>query len=483
MKSINRRSFIKRAAVGAAAFSVATRPWAQVAGANSAIRVAVVGLNSRGQDHLKNFAKVPGVRVIGLCDVDRSILYREVSRFTARHQPVIISNDVRRLLDDKNIDAISIATPNHWHALMTVWACQAGKDVYVEKPVSHNVWEGRQAVEAARKFQRIVQTGTQSRSSEAIQRAIAFLRSGELGKIKWARGLCYKRRASIGRVSGPQPIPTTVDYDLWTGPAPLEPLMRARLHYDWHWRWATGNGDLGNQGIHEMDLGRWALGETGLSPKVMSVGGRFGYVDDGQTANTQIVMHEYEKAPLFFEVRGLPEKTGSEQMPEYRGARIGTVVECERGFVRMEDNHAAVCDTEGKEVQVWAESNDHVADHFKNFINAVRSREARGLHADILEGHISSALCHTGNISYRVGHQAIPDEIEEKLELDKPELEMYERMKSHLAANGITLANTPATVGPLLTMDVEKEQFVERKDANALLARSYRAPFVVPSMV
>jgi hypothetical protein len=231
----------------------------------------------------------------------------------------------------KDIDAVSIATPNHWHALASIWAMQAGKDVYVEKPVSHCVWEGRQMVNASRKYGKIVQTGTQSRSSrKGIGAAVKYVQEGNLGKILLSRGLCYKRRGSIGKTEGEQKIPDTVEYDLWCGPGPKGPLMRKQLKYDWHWTWAYGNGDLGNQGIHQMDIARWFLGEMEISPSVWSVGGRLGYEDDGETANTQIIYHGYEKAPMIFEVRGLPENKDSKNMDKFKGAGVGVVVECER---------------------------------------------------------------------------------------------------------------------------------------------------------
>src|SRR5687767_12347089 len=251
MKSLNRRSFIKSTALGAAALSLPARSWSQVEGSNSDVRVAVVGFGGRGMSHVEGFSKMSGVRVTALCDVDSKILDKEVSKFKAQGKEVERHVDVRKMLESKNIDVVSIATPNHWHALGGIWAIQSGKDVYTEKPVSHNVWEGRKFVEAARKYKKIVQTGTQSRSSrEGIAQAVDWVKAGNLGKIVISRGLCYKPRPSIGKVDGPQPIPPGVDYDLWCGPAEKLPLMRKRLHYDWHWVWNTGNGDLGNQGIH-----------------------------------------------------------------------------------------------------------------------------------------------------------------------------------------------------------------------------------------
>ena len=308
MNSLNRRNFLKRSLLGAATVSFSARSWSQVAGANSAIRSAVVGFNGRGGSHINGLGglSAQGVRMVGLCDVDSNVLQGGVSKLDKAGTRVDGYTDIRKLLERKDIDVISIATPNHWHALATIWSVQAGKDVYVEKPVCHNVWEGRKMVEAARKYKKIVQTGTQCRSSSGIREAVQWVQGGNLGKITAARGLCYKPRGSIGKVEQDQPIPESINYDLWCGPAPMDPLRRARLHYDWHWIWNYGNGDLGNQGIHQMDIARWFLGENDLSPKVMSVGGRLGYVDDGETPNTQFVYHEYDSAPLIFEVRGLP---------------------------------------------------------------------------------------------------------------------------------------------------------------------------------
>src|ERR1044071_3863242 len=289
-----------------------------VVGANSDIRCAVVGFHGRGQSHIQDLRGLKGVRLVALCDVDSKVLERGVANCDSAGQKVQGYTDIRKLLENKDIDVVTIATPNHWHSLAAIWAVQAGKDVYVEKPVSHNVWEGRQLVEAARKHGRIVQAGTQSRSSRTgIYEAIQWLRGGHIGKVVRAYGLCYKRRASIGKVDGPQQVPANIDYDLWCGPAPKEPLMRKNLHYDWHWVWPTGNGDLGNQGIHQMDIARWVLGEDALSPRVLSVGGRVGYVDDGTTPNTLIVYHEYKNAPLIFEVRGLPASTDAKEMDKY----------------------------------------------------------------------------------------------------------------------------------------------------------------------
>jgi predicted dehydrogenase len=489
MKSMmHRRNFLKTAALAGATLSVSTRSWMRAAGANGDIRVAVVGFGGRGADHIQGMRalKDQGVRIVALCDADRKILAAGVESCKKQGEEVTGYGDVRELLDNKDVDVVTFATPNHWHSLDVVWACQAGKDVYVEKPISHNVWEGRQAVKAARKYRRIVQAGTQSRSSSGIRDAVAWVQAGNLGKITAARGLCYKPRRSIGRVDGPQPIPAEVDYSLWCGPAPMVPLRRKRLHYDWHWVWDTGNGDLGNQGIHQMDIARWFLGEKTLAPGVFSVGGRLGYVDDGQTPNTQFVFQDYPRAPLIFEVRGLPsakeyqtDKDWNGHMDKFMGAQIGVIVHCEGGHVLVPNYSGATAyDRDGKEIMKWSGADDHYA----NFIKAVRSRKVEELNADILEGHLSSALCHTGNISILLGHAAPPADTRAFLIGEAQALETFDRMVAHLEANGVDIGSNRLTLGRALKMDPATERFTD-PFANSLLTRDYRPPFVVPARV
>ena len=476
---MNRRSFLRNATLATTA-TVAwpARSWGQVAGANEVIRAAVIGFKGRGGDHIKGFDGVKDVRVAALCDCDAKVLAAGVDRLKKQDREVEAYTDVRKLLENKNIDVVGIATPNHWHSLAGIWAVQAGKDVYVEKPVSHNVSEGRRLVEFARKHNRIVQTGTQSRSSRSgIAAAVEWVRAGNLGKIKVARGLCYKPRGSIGKVDGEQSIPAGVDYELWCGPALKLPLMRKNLHYDWHWVWNTGCGDLGNQGIHEMDVARWFLGVMELSPRVLTVGGRLGYVDDGETPNTMVIYHDYPAAPLIFEVRGLPTKKGDKGMDRYKGAGIGIVIECEGGHVTVPSYSGATAyDKAGEQLKKWSGSQDHYA----NFIKAVRSRKKEDLNADILEGHLSSALCHTGNISYRLGKKAAPAAVREAIKGDKGFDESFGRMAEHLAANEVDLATEQVTLGIPLKMDPKTERFLDNDPANALLTRPYRPGFVVP---
>ena len=494
MNKLTRRSFLKSAAVTTAAVSWSAKSWSQIPSANDDVRFATVGFAGRGGDHIGGLSKVKGCRIAGLCDVDDAILGREKKKWDDKGVTVEAHKDIRKLLESKNIDAISIATPNHWHSLAAIWAIQAGKDVYVEKPVSHNVWEGRKIVEAARKYQKIVQTGTQSRSSQAIKEAVEWVNAGNLGKITAARGLCYKPRVSIGKVDGPQPVPAGVDYDLWCGPAPMDPIRRKRFHYDWHWIWNYGCGDLGNQGIHQMDIARWFLGVNELSPRIVSLGGRLGYDDDGETANTQVIYHDYARAPLIFEVRGLPAskaaiKNGGwgggdmDKFPKDKGGSVAVIIHCEGGLVVVPNYSSATAyDKDGMELKKWKDDKGD-GSHYENFIKAVRSRKHTDLNADILEGHLSSALCHTGNISYRLGRKQKQGAIRDAIKANTQLTESTERMFEHLAANGVDLDATPLGLGVALTMDPKSERFLGNDAANEMLTRPYRKPYVVPEKV
>ena len=312
ISKLSRRSFLKSgldsAAGLAAASSVAfiTRP-ERVWGANDRVRVAICGVHGRGMDHVKNYAQLRNVEIAAVCDVDENVLQERVARMQKMGIPKpAMFVDVRKLLEDKSIDAISIATPNHWHTLMGIWACQAGKDVYVEKPCSHNLWEGQQFVAAVKRYDRIVQHGTQIRSATAVRDGIKQLHEGLIGDIYMARGLCYKWRDTIGHAPV-EPVPAGVNYDLWTGPAPLHDFTQNRFHYKWHWFWAYGNGDLGNQGTHQLDVARWGLG-VGFPNKVSAIGGHFMFDDDQETPNDLSCGFEFDlpdgkRKMITFEVR------------------------------------------------------------------------------------------------------------------------------------------------------------------------------------
>ena len=355
---VSRRNFIATSAATVASASLAGVHQSFAANNRPDLRIAVIGVKGRGMSHVGGV----GNHLVAICDVDAEILQERAAQIKEKlHRPVETFSDYRKLLERKDIDAVSIATPNHTHSLIAIAAAQAGKDVYVEKPVSHNIWEGRQLVAAAKKYDRIIQSGTQSRSSEALQQAVKFVRGGQLGKIQYALGTCYKKRSSIGKLEQPLVIPSTLDYDLWCGPAEKRGLMRSRIHYDWHWDFNTGNGDMGNQGIHQMDIARWFLGEDKLAPRVISIGGRLGYEDAGDTPNTQVVFQDYANAPLIFETRGLPRSKAGQlddwphSMDSYRGSKVGVLVQCEGGYVFVPSSYKEVYayDTQGKIVKEW----------------------------------------------------------------------------------------------------------------------------------
>ena len=486
MSRSTRREFLENsmfAFAAAAAGSMAPQMLqsARAASPNEKLRVAVLGVNGRGGTHISNFLRREDCDIVAIVDPDETVGQKRVEQIAGKQgSKPAFHQDLRSVMEDPNIDVISIATPNHWHSLATIWAVQNGKSVYVEKPVSHNVTEGRRAVQAARKHDVIVQCGTQSRSHQSHQEAMAFIHGGGIGDVKLARGLCYKRRKSIGP-RGNYDVPASVDYNVYLGPANEEPLTRQRFHYDWHWQWNCGNGDIGNQGIHQMDIARWFLGEQALSPRVMSIGGRVGYVDAGDTPNTQIVYHDYDNAPLIFETRGLPKKglDWKNGMDNYRGSQIGVIVQCEDGYVVIPSYTKATAYTnEGEPIQTWSGGGGH----HDNFISAVRSRNHKDLNADIEEGHLSSALCHLGNISYKLGETMDTAELRAALGDDEQATESLERTVKHLAKNDVNADRTPMALGPALALNGKDEVFVgsHASAANPLLFREGRGEFRIP---
>ena len=356
-----------QATMASAADETSTTPAkGKKAGANDTVRLAVIGVRGRGMEHVRGFTALDDARITAICDVDRNAAGKAIKAVSSAYKSEPkFEQDLRRILDDKDIDAVSIATPNHWHSLAAIWACQAGKDVYVEKPVSHNIIEGRRTVEAAEKYGRVVQAGTQCRSNKGIQEAIEFLRSGKLGKIYMAKGLCYKPRGSIGHKPD-GPVPAGVDYDLLLGPAPERPFNPNRFHYEWHWNWDYGNGDLGNQGIHQMDLARWGLGKNEFPKTVVSSGGRFGYSDDGQTPNTQLVAFEYDDCELQFEVRGLRTNDEAKVM-------VGDIFYGTEGILAITSYTTwQTYFPAGKDKMEPGPGGSGGGDHFENFIDAVQ---------------------------------------------------------------------------------------------------------------
>jgi len=452
MAYIDRRSFIRKTGVATAGTMVGSQVLGQSAKQKSSadiVNVAVIGIRSRGRDHIRALSKIPNVRIATLCDIDQRMLPEvlgEVEKLTG-YRPSA-TTEYRKVLENPDIDAVSIATPNHWHAIQTIWACQAGKDVYVEKPVSHTILEGRKMVEAARKYERVVQTGTQARSSTATLQAISFLNDGGLGDIYMSKGLCLKPRGSIGRVKDGS-IPDGVDWDTFLGPAPYRPFNENRFHYKWHWFWDTGNGDFGNQGIHQADIGRWVLNKATHPVRIQGFSNFFIWDSDQETPNIQHLEFEYEDGRILqFEVRGLGTNAEGD-------IRIGNLIFGSKGWMDIASEDVGKCQAHFSDIKLMPSgyssykeeqgpeftdndplTSDAVVNHFTNFIDCVRSRRWQDLNADILEGHLSTSLCHLGNIACR---------------LKKP-----------------------------LRFNPDGENFIDDAEADAYLTKAYRSPYELP---
>ena len=445
-KNQSRRKFIKNSATAtAAALTIPTIVPAHAFGANDRINAAVLGLNGRGKNHVKNLMVQDNVQVTTLCDPDMNILKDRQKSFKETYsKDVALEQDLRNVMENKDIDVVSIASPNHWHALSVIWACQAGKDVYVEKPGSHNIWEGRKMVEAAQKYDRIVQHGVQLRSSPAIREAVELMRDGYIGRVYMARGLVFRWRGDIGD-QGFSPVPDGIDYDLWTGPAPKRPFTRNLVHYNWHWHWDYGNGDVGNQGIHETDMCMWGL-DVGLPTKITSMGGKFLWDDCKEVPEVLTSVYNYpdEDKIIQFEVR--PWCTNTEE-----GTTVGNIFYGDKGILVVDGyskykTYLGKDRTPGKSGDDGAKESSGmdrgaggVAGHFANFIEAVRKHDKTILNGPVETAHLSSGLAHLGNIAYRLGR--------------------------------------------VLTFDPGSEKFVNDADADKMLTRNYRSPYVVPEKV
>ncbi len=477
MSRVSRRRFLQTALAAATVTVAGTKSSGQVRGANDTIRLAVAGLNQRGKDHVKEFAGRKGVQVVCLVDPDTRTWAERARQVEALggNRPKTI-RDIREAIADKDIDAVSVATPNHWHALITVWACQAGKDVYVEKPCSHNVHEGRLAVEAARKYHRIVQHGTQRRSSKTWAQVAAVIKSGKLGRLLVARGINYKPRGSIGFKPASAP-PPEVDFNLWLGPAPSQPYHGNLVHYNWHWFWDFGHGDIGNQGVHHMDVARWCIPGATLPRSVLSLGGRFGYSDQGQTPNTSMTVFDYGPTQLIFEVRGL-------STPPYHRERTGNVFHLEEGIIHGDGGgkfYPKGSEDAAPLPEVGVEATRGPGDdHFGNWLAAVRSRKVSDLNAPILEGHYSAALCNLANISYRLGEDVPFNPQTKAFGDDKEAYETLARLEEHLGKNGVKPEGLTYRLGRKLVIHAETERIVGDADANRILTRAYRKPFALP---
>ncbi|MFC2089321.1 Gfo/Idh/MocA family protein [Bacteroidota bacterium] len=455
MENLNRRSFIIKSGMLTAGSIVTPSVFGRVSdlrSPNETINVAVIGIRSRGKDHYRTLAAIPNVKIAMLCDIDQRLLpeaVAEVERLTG-YKPSV-ETEYRKVLENKDIDAVTIATPNHWHALQTIWACQAGKDVYVEKPVSHTVEEGRKMVEAARKYRRIVQTGTQARSNIATLKAVEFLNEGGLGSVYMAKGLCLKPRGSIGHTEDSE-VPEGVNWDAFLGPAPYRPFNQNRFHYKWHWFWDTGNGDFGNQGIHQADIARWILKQDTHPVRITGTGNYFVWDSDQETPNIQHIDFEYANGNILqFEVRGLGTNAEGD-------VRIGNLIFGSKGWMNISSEDEGKCQAKYSDIKIQASgfssykesdgplftNNDpatgnSVINHFSNFFDCVRTRNWENLNADIAEGHLSTSLCHFGNIASRLKRT--------------------------------------------LYFDPDNETFVNDSEANNYLKKEYRSPYLLPDTV
>lgn len=480
--SSNRRRFLQGSLAGAASLALSPRLLAQAPGANGDIRIGFIGVgkngSGRGAGHVNDFGKKKGCRVAAICDADTANL--DIMKQKLEGKTVGYYQDYRKLFENKDIDAVLIATPNHTHTFLAIAALQAGKHVFVEKPVSHNLWEGRKLVEHAAKHPNlIVQHGMQRRSDDAWLQIQEFIKSGAIGKAVVSRGFCYKKRGDIGKLSAPIAPPSTVDYNLWCGPRPMDPVHRKSFHYDWHWQWPYGNGDIGNQGPHQLDVARWLVGDPMACPEnVLSIGGRFGYDDDATTANTQIAFYDFKPVPVIFEVRGLPEKDMNfrGRLSNYKGIGVGNVIECEGGWVA----EGKAYDSAGKEVKKF-EKNEG-ANHQGRWLESIRTGKQAVTH-NALTGHLSAALAHMANHSYRCGADTSIDAIKAKIGGNALFAETFDRMITHLTDNKIGLSTIKPVLGASLTFDPMKELYTGEaaEAANQFNRDTYREGFTIPN--
>jgi len=426
-----RRNFLKYSSAIAAGTSLIgnSKAWA---GANDRIRAAVIGMGGRGRDLMLHASGIEGVEVATICDPHERRMAKCADELqTKTEKRPKLEPDLRRIMEDKDIDAVTITSCNHWHALAAIWACQANKHAYVEKPVSHNIFEGRKMVEAARKYNRIVQGGTQRRSDGLFRKAVQLLHEGVIGEVYMARALIFGRRDSIGFKPIESP-PSWLHWDLWLGPAPEQPYHGNLAHYNWHWFWDFGNGELGNNGSHALDVARWGLGK-GLPSKIYSAGGRFGYLDQAETPNTQVNTFQYRDGTILTcEIRGLYTN------PEADGIRWGVMFYGSKGYMTLSDGKYEIYMGRNENPEPDMGRFEDI-DHYRNFIDAIRAGKGDMLQGEIEEIYLSCAICHLGNISYRLGRE--------------------------------------------LHFDPQKEIFIGDDDANQLLTRGYRKPFVVPGRI
>ena len=468
--TISRRGFLKGAAVAGTAISLFP---GRVLGANERVNLGIIGMGGKGGAHFNDFSQIPNVEIIAVCDPDPT-------RMEKAGDKVAKFKDLRKLLEMKDVDAVVIAAPDHWHCLAAITAFEAGKHAYVEKPVSHYIWEGRQMVAAARKHKRIVQAGTQQRSCPAVQECAADVQAGKYGKVLWAHCSRLGARQPIGKVDAPIPVPEGIDYNLWAGPAPMTPIRRKSFHYDWHWQWNWGTGEMGNWGVHYLDDLRHILGWDDVPGNVLAAGNRW-WDDDGETPNMHIGYMEHKGVKVVIDIRNMadPGRTG-DAGAVYLGSRGGNYIMCEGGFIRISRGGGKAYDKDGKKIKQYKGTGG--SGHDVNFINAIREGSNESLACEIEVGHLSTVLCHLANVAWRVGEQAPVEEVRASLDQHEDAVNTLEDMLVQLGNNKADLKRKPFVLGPKLTYDAKAERFSGpyADKGNAFIRLACREPFVVP---
>ena len=490
MKQSSRRQILKAAGAAIVGAVLAAMPLTILASPDESdtddVRLAIIGLGTRGGQHVEEFSACKGVKLVAFCDVDQDRVAKAADEYEKTSGDKIERfTDYRELLKSDAIDAVTIATPNHWHSLMAIEAMRAGKHVYVEKPVCHYVWEGRQMVEESKRSNVISAAGFQNRSGKGLIEAMEIIHSGKFGAIKQVRGLCYRNRDGIGKRDQPLTPPPSVNYDLWLGPAADQPIMRPNFHYDWHWDFNTGNGDMGNQGPHEMDLVRYALGDPMQHPvRVQSFGGRFAWDDAGNTPNMQCAIFDYGNGiPVIFEVRNLHQKKKDEQQVGSfaNQTKPNIIVTMEKGEFVGGRTSGVFTNNQGEVVHRVQEGEDH----YQNFIDAIQSKDQSMIRSTLENAFYSSCMSHLANISLQSGQDANDQELAAAISDDALASECFERFNKQLDLWEVNREETPWRLGARLTIDSATEKFTDGENvdqANALLRRQDREPYVVPEI-
>ncbi|XZE45795.1 Gfo/Idh/MocA family protein [Pirellulaceae bacterium SH467] len=482
MKQSSRRSFVKSTAMAGVAIAASSSVRSSYGLSNDEVRLGFIGCGGRAGEHMGTFSKIQGAKIAAVCDPDQAKIDNAQKSFSPSAKGY---QDLRKLLDDKEIDAVVIAACNHWHCLAAIWAMQAGKDVYVEKPLSHSQWEGEQTILAARKYNRVCQVGTQQRSDPMQAEIKKFLHEEmALGKILSARVNRYGVRASIGKRSTRLTVDPKIDYNLWLGPAQERPMFREKFHYDWHWDFNTGSGEMGNWGVHVLDDLRNNIfrDSVALPKRIFGGGGRVVWNDAGETPNVHFVYFDTGSIPVVIGLSNLPGAPGNNKSPKVPGPGSGYIAYCEGGRFEGQRGSASAFDKEGKLIKKFSGNSGNKL-HQENFLNAVRARDPKMLNTDVQVGHDSTGWCNLANIAFQTGKTFSKADT---IAVQVPEWNaLVEEMESHLKAHSLDIDKADLKLSQMLTIDPKTQRFVGEgsEAANRFMKREYRAPFVVPDQV